>query len=170
MAEQAVLGLGSNQGQREDLLRQAVAGLGKAQGLQLVAASSVYESAPLDVPSPQQDYLNQVLVVDVEVSARRLLSICQSIEEALGRPRNRPWRAPRTIDIDLITCGSLLCSTPELELPHPRYTGRMFVLVPLREVLPSFSDPLTGLSVQQLLNSCPDRSELHLWNAVSEAL
>lgn len=169
MAEQAVLGLGSNQGQREELLRKAVAGLGQADGVQLIAASSLYESPPFDVPAPQQDYLNQVVVADVEVSAWQLLSICQTIEIALGRPRNHPWKAPRTIDIDLITCGPLLFSTPELMLPHPRYTGREFVLVPLLEVLPSYRDPLTGRSVHQLLDSCPDRPGIRLWHAVSEA-
>ncbi len=161
MAEQAVLGLGSNQGEREALLTEAVQRLEQAGGVELVGASSVYLTPPYQVPREQEDYLNQVVVTEVTITAEELLAICQAIEMALGRPQDHPWGTPRTMDIDLIACGARLCETAELVLPHPRYDQRRFVLVPLAEVLPNFRDPRTGRSVQQLLADCPDRSQLH---------
>lgn len=169
MIEQAVLGLGSNQGEREALLAEAVQQLGQAGGVELVGASSVYLTPPHRVPGEQEDYLNQVVVADVTIPAEELLVISQAIELALGRPPDHPWGAPRTMDIDLIACGARLCDTADLVLPHPRYAERRFVLVPLAEVLPTFRDPRTGRSIRQLLADCPDGAQLRRWGVPSVA-
>lgn len=168
MAELAVLGLGSNVGDREAQLRRAVQFLGRENSVRLVAASSPYETPPLDVPEPQGDFLNQVVVVSTRRSALGLLKLCQEIEAVLGRPADHAAGAPRTMDIDLITYGSLVLDSPDLVLPHPDYTRRKFVLVPLAEVLPAFRDPLTGRTIQRLLEDCPDASAVRRWESLRE--
>ena len=169
MAERAVLGLGSNVGRREAQLHEAVARLKRVQGIEVVALSAIYESPPFEVAIQQGDFLNQVVVVLTGLEARPLLSACQGIEGSLGRPRQHPWGAPRTIDIDLITWGERVTDLPGLVLPHPRYTRRRFVLLPLAEVVPDFRDPDTGYTVQQLLDECPDTTVVSLWGDLSEA-
>lgn len=168
MAEQAVLGLGSNLGDRQAYLRRAVEGLKRLDGVRLLAVSSLYETPPLDVPDQQGDYLNQVAVVSAQLLAPRLLAHCQDIEVALGRPGNHVPGNPRTIDIDLIVYGTLVLNTDELVLPHPAYTRRKFVLLPLAEVLPAFRDPLSGRTVQQLLEDCPDISHIERWEILEK--
>ncbi|UCH63836.1 MAG: 2-amino-4-hydroxy-6-hydroxymethyldihydropteridine diphosphokinase [Fidelibacterota bacterium] len=169
MAEQAVLGIGSNLGDREDYLRRAVELLCQKESINLVAASSIYETPPLDIPSSQGDFINQVVVISTSLSPTGLLSICQEIEVILGRPGDHTAGASRTIDIDLISYGSLIHNSGQLVLPHPKYARRKFVLVPLAEVLPDFRDPLTGRSIRQLLENCPDISVLHRWDRLQEA-
>lgn len=170
MTEEAVLGTGSNVGDREAHLLKAAELLCRDEAVQLVAASAVYETPPLEVPSSQENYLNQVVVVSTWLSPGRLLALCQEIEALLGRPRDHAAGAPRTIDIDLISYGSRIHNSGDLVLPHPGYTRRKFVLVPLAEVLPDFRDPLTGHSIQQLLEDCPDRSAIQRYDGLQGAL
>ena len=167
--DRAVLGLGSNVGDRRAHLRRAVELLGREDGVRLVAASPVYVTPPRGVPLPQEDYLNQVIVLSTRLSAPRLLELCQGIEAALGRPRDHLPGEPRSIDIDLITYGSLVRSSKDLVLPHPRYTQRRFVLVPLGQVLPAFRDPRTGRTIEQLLEGCPDTSTFRRWDSLQGA-
>ncbi len=169
MVEQAVLGMGSNAGDREAYLMRAVELLCHEESVNLVAASSVYETSPLDVSNPQENYLNQVVVVSTRLSPTGLLAYCQEVETVLGRPREHAVGAPRTIDIDLITYGSLIHNSGKLVLPHPEYARRRFVLVPLVEVLPDFRDPLTGHSIRRLLEDCPDTSVIHRRENFQEA-
>ena len=168
-AVQAVLGLGSNLGDREGCLRSARERLRQAGGVELESASPVYESPPLAVSSSQGPYLNQVVVVSTRLAPGQLFNLGQAIEAQLGRPRDHTHGTPRTIDIDLITYGSLVLGSPDLTLPHPRYTGRKFVLLPLQNVLPSFTDPVTGRTIQALIETCPDPSVIKLWRSLEEA-
>ena len=169
MAERAVLGLGSNVGRREAQLHDAVARLKRVAGIHVSAVSAIYESPPVEISIKQGDFLNQVVVVMTGLEARELLSACQAIEDSMGRPRQHPWGAPRTIDIDLITWGDRVMQEPALVLPHPRYTRRGFVLLPLAEVLPDFRDPSTGQSVRQLLDRCQNTTDVRIWGALTEA-
>ncbi len=125
-----VVGLGSNLGDRLGHLRYAHQALG-AQG-QVLACSSVYETAPVGPPQP--DYLNAALLLETSLSAPALLSETQRIERTRGRDRRERWGA-RTLDLDL-----LWADQPgrwgELTVPHPRLMDRAFALVPLLEVLP----------------------------------
>ena len=157
----AVLSLGSNLGDRFDHLARAAGLLTQTAGQTLVAASSVYETPPLSVAEDHGPYLNQVLILDSALPSADLLQCCQSVEHELGRPADRAGNRPRTIDIDLISYGDERLPGPGLELPHPRYTQRRFVLIPLREVYPGYVDPVTGESLADLLAACRDRSLLH---------
>ena len=100
---------------------------------QLVAASSLYRTAPVDSSGP--DYINAVMAVDTGLTAAELLQAMQQIELQAGR--ERPYRnAPRTLDLDLLMYGELVQEDAALTLPHPRMFQRAFVLVPLHEIAP----------------------------------
>jgi 2-amino-4-hydroxy-6-hydroxymethyldihydropteridine diphosphokinase len=125
----AFLGLGSNLGDREALLRQAVASLPD-----VVAVSPLYETDP--VGGPEQDaFLNLVVELDTRLSPRELLSRCQQLEADARRLRFERW-GPRTLDVDVLLVGDLSVDEPDLVVPHPRMWQRRFVLAPLRDLAP----------------------------------
>ncbi len=163
MTEQVVLGLGTNEGNRISNLQRATELLCAEEAINLISTSSVYETEPVGVSTDQEHYLNQVVIISTQMPPTQLLALCQDIEVALGRPGNHAAGEPRTIDIDIISYGSLIHHDGELVLPHPAYTGRKFVLVPLAEVLPEFRDPRSGYSIQRLLTDCRDQSVIRLY-------
>ena len=131
----AVVALGSNAGLREDFLSKAVVALSALPETRLVAASSVIETEPVDVPAAFADmkFLNQVVVLETGLAVEDFSRRMHAIEDGLGRVRT-VRNGPRTIDLDLIDFGGLVRNDPELTLPHPRATERSFVMEPLREL------------------------------------
>jgi 2-amino-4-hydroxy-6-hydroxymethyldihydropteridine diphosphokinase len=103
------------------------------------------------VSEPQARYLNAALVGGTRQSAAELLADLQAIETAMGRTRPYP-NAPRILDLDLILFGALSLETAALTVPHPRFRERRFVLEPLVEIAPELRDPVTGLTVADLLS------------------
>jgi 2-amino-4-hydroxy-6-hydroxymethyldihydropteridine diphosphokinase len=136
----AVIGLGSNVGDRRSNLRAAVEALREVATV--LAESSVVETKPVGGP-PQPDYLNAAALVSFEGSPRALLQSLLAIEARLGRVRAERW-GPRTIDLDLLWIDGVVVSEPDLVVPHPRLTERAFALQPLLEVAPDAIDPRTG--------------------------
>jgi len=135
----AVIALGSNLGDREALLREAVLAIGRIDGVRLWGASGIVESAalkPAGVDASAPAYLNAVVGVHTSLTPVRLLEELQGIETRLGRVRTERW-GDRTIDLDLITMGEQRMETAELTLPHPRAAERAFVLVPWLELQPA---------------------------------
>lgn len=131
----AYLCLGSNLGDRAGTMAKAV-GLIARIGLKIIARSSLYETPPWG-PVPQGPYLNLVVAVETELSARELLNMLLGVEHAFGRDRTREVRfGPRTIDIDILLYGDETVAEPDLEIPHPRMMERAFALVPLSEIAP----------------------------------
>ena len=126
----AFLALGSNLGDRESYLRDAVRSLGG-----VVAVSTVYETAPMGGPEKQGAYLNLVVELDTELNARQLLGVCHRLESAADRVRTERW-GPRTLDVDIIWMDGEPIDEPDLQVPHPRMFDRRFVLAPLRELAP----------------------------------
>jgi 2-amino-4-hydroxy-6-hydroxymethyldihydropteridine diphosphokinase len=124
------LGLGSNQGDRWKLLRDAVASLPD-----VVAVSPVYETDPVGGPSGQGQYLNCVVELDTALPPRRLLGICHRLESAADRVRTERW-GPRTLDVDILLVGDLVVDEPDLQIPHKLLRERRFVLQPLRDLAP----------------------------------
>jgi len=144
-----VFALGSNLGDRRDILQGCVDAIAGIPEVQLMAVSPVYETVPVGGP-PQPDYLNAVLLARTTLPSRALLDQLHQVEAAFSRLREVRW-GPRTLDIDIITVDSEVCADPELTLPHPRAHERAFVLAPWhdvdpRAVLPGYGDVATLLA------------------------
>ncbi len=129
-AHRAFIALGSNLGDREAFLRMGVKGLGR-----VTALSSVYETDPVGGPDDQGPFLNMVVEIETSLDPFALLRRCQRIEAEAMRQRIVHW-GPRTLDVDIIQFDDLTMTSPELEVPHPRFAERRFVLEPLAEIAP----------------------------------
>jgi 2-amino-4-hydroxy-6-hydroxymethyldihydropteridine diphosphokinase len=144
-----VIALGSNLGDREAALDFAVARL--APLVSNLTVSSVVETEPAGEGLQDQPlYLNAVAIGHTALTAREMLDALLAIEKACGRERPYPG-APRTLDLDLILLGATIRNSTGLQVPHPRFRERTFVLGPLVEIAPEMIDPVTGLTVTQLL-------------------
>jgi len=151
----AHVALGANLGDPRAQLQQAARAVAGLPGTRLVAASSVYRSAPVGYVD-QPEFLNAVLAVDTTLGPRELLDALLAIEVAFGRTRS--FRdAPRCLDLDLLTHGASELTLPGLELPHPRMSARAFVLLPLSEIAPSCVVPGRG-AVASLLSGVADQA------------
>ncbi len=135
------LGLGSNVGDRLELLRSARARIAAIPGVRVVGASSVYETEAMDDAAGQRDFLNACVRVETGMDPEALLARCKAVERALGRRAGGPRHAPRPVDVDLLILGDLRRSDPELTLPHPEIARRRFVLLPLLELDPDLRLP-----------------------------
>jgi 2-amino-4-hydroxy-6-hydroxymethyldihydropteridine diphosphokinase len=133
----ALLGLGSNLGDRAAHLRAAVAGLADRLGADPVV-SPVYRTAPVGGPE-QDDFYNVVVRVDTDRGPRQLLAAAQALEAAAGRVRTVRW-GPRPLDVDILWVDGVSVDEPDLQVPHPRMFERRFVLAPLRDVAPDLVD------------------------------
>jgi 2-amino-4-hydroxy-6-hydroxymethyldihydropteridine diphosphokinase len=153
-----VLALGSNLGDRQDILQGAVDAIVGLPGVRVTAVSPVYETVPVGGPA-QPDYLNAVVLADAARPARELLDRLHEIEAAFDRVRLVRW-GPRTLDIDIIVFDSERSDNPELTLPHPRAHERAFVLAPWHDVDPDAALPGHG-PVAELLAKA-DHSGLRL--------
>ena len=142
------IALGSNLGDRAAHLDFAIDRL--ASVLSHLRVSSRYETAPVDVAGDQPMFLNMAVVGETTLAPLDLFAALQAIESDRGRVRPYP-NAPRTLDLDLVLYGELIVDLAALVVPHPRFRGRQFVLEPLAEVAPAMRDPVTGLTVGELL-------------------
>lgn len=161
----AALGLGSNIGDRLEMLQNAVNTILASPVVFPVAVSPVYETEPIGGPAGQDPYLNAVLVVETQAQARLLLERARSTEDAYGRTREDRWAA-RTLDIDLLAYGSRVYDDPDCTVPHPRAHERAFVLAPWADIDPDFTVPGHG-AVRDLLAKTDTagvrrRDDLHL--------
>lgn len=144
---QAAIALGANLGDAVATVRQALVWLGALPGTRLLAASSLYRTAPWEASGP--DFINAVALVDTRLTAPALLHAIQQLELQAGRERPYP-NAPRTLDLDVLLYGQSSISSPRLTVPHPRMWQRAFVLHPLAEVMPALVSPqaLSAVSEQ----------------------
>jgi 2-amino-4-hydroxy-6-hydroxymethyldihydropteridine diphosphokinase len=154
----AYLGLGSNLGDRRSEIAQAIHALAKLG--RVAASSSLYQTEP-EGGADQPEYLNAVVRLETELSARALLQACLDIERGQGRVRPAgAAKAPRTIDIDLLLFGAAVIKEAGLNVPHPSLLSRPFVRIPLAEVaLPGLRHPISGES----LTACPSDSTVQRW-------
>ncbi|TCS80137.1 2-amino-4-hydroxy-6-hydroxymethyldihydropteridine diphosphokinase [Tepidibacillus fermentans] len=155
------LGLGSNMGDREDYLQQAIDRLDSHPHIRVINNSPIYETEPFGYRD-QPYFLNMVVEVETELNAHELLQITQTIEKELGRKREIHW-GPRTIDIDILLYGNEIIVSPELTIPHPYMRERLFVLKPLYDIykgsIPSEPNSIESL-IDQLSLSC---EEVKIW-------
>ncbi len=154
----AYLALGANLGDRLTTLQHAVVQLAEVRGIELLAASSAWDTAPVGPPD-QPRYLNAAVAVRTTLAPRALLGALLDIERQFGRDRSGSRWTARTLDLDIIIFGNTTIAEPDLALPHPRFRERAFVLLPLAEIAPDARDPVTGESVESLLRACPGRSD-----------
>lgn len=150
-----VVAFGSNLGDRHAAIREAS---GKVAALLTsFRLSAIIETAPVgNGLENDPPYLNAVGVGASALLPRELFAELRSIEAAAGRTRSHQG-APRTLDLDLILVGDQVIEDADLQVPHPRFRERRFVLEPLAELEPDLRDPVTGLTIQALLNSLPVR-------------
>lgn len=141
MPVRASIGIGANLGDAATQVVEAITAIAALPHTRLTAQSSLFASAPVDADG--DDYVNAVVQVDTELTALALLQALQSLELQAGR--ERAYRnAPRTLDLDLLLYGSQQIASPELVVPHPRMSGRAFVLIPLLQIDPFIELPGLG--------------------------
>lgn len=145
-----LVGLGSNLGERASQLDEAVRQLRRVPGLQVVAQSCWYETAPLGGPPDQPAYLNGAVLLETAQTPHALLAELQAIEARLGRRRQERW-GPRTLDLDLLLYDEQVLQTAELVVPHPRMAWRRFVLEPAAEIAAEMRHPRIGWTLGRLL-------------------
>jgi 2-amino-4-hydroxy-6-hydroxymethyldihydropteridine diphosphokinase len=147
----AYLSLGSNVGDREAALREAIRRLETAGRVALV--SSIYETEPVEL-TDQPWFLNCAVAVETDKTPEQLLTEILSIEEEMGRRRLQE-KGPRNIDVDILLYDSAVVESPSLTIPHPAMHQRRFVLEPLAEIGPEARNPVVGRSVREMLEALP---------------
>lgn len=149
------IGLGSNLGDREKHLRQALEAMRRIAGVDSVRGSSFHETTPVGGPA-QPDFLNAAAEVETSLEPDDLFRELQRIESEMGRTREVRW-GPRTIDLDILLCEDRLLETPDLVVPHRLMHERRFALEPLAEIAACAVHPILGKTVQELLNELGER-------------
>lgn len=146
MRTRAVLALGSNLGDREQHLREALTAIENLPATKLIATSSFLETVAITEVGEDQSrpsYINAVAIVETELSAHELHNLTSQIENSLGRVRETKWQ-DRTIDVDVIVYGNAEINSKDLVIPHPRAHLRLFVLKPWFELQPEAEIPGHG--------------------------
>ena len=154
-----LLGLGSNLGDSTVHLQQAVDLLGDDSKIDIKHISELVKSSPIG-PQDQPDYLNLCMSIDTFYTPFELLDVCQQIERSMGRQPGRRW-GERLIDIDILVYGNDIIEDERLVIPHSQLKNRLFVLVPLSQIVPDYH--IIGLGKvcdlkAQCLSKCADQS------------
>lgn len=156
--EKITLLIGTNVGDRQENLAEARKQLQEKLG-ELISSSAIYETAAWG-KTDQDSFYNQVLIVNTNLSPEAALETILNIEQSMGRQRTVKW-SPRLIDIDILFYGDRIINSAELIIPHPFIQERRFTLVPLAELNPTGLHPLSGKSMQQLLEEVNDPLSVH---------
>lgn len=157
----AYLGLGSNLGERERTIEQAIHALGREVGT-VERCAALYASAAWGYESPNT-FINTCVALTTTLSPEEILKKTQQIESDFGRissNRKDTDYADRVLDIDLILLDDLHQDSDLVKLPHPLFRVRLFVLLPLAEIAADVVDPVTQLTVKQLLKNCTSNEEI----------
>jgi len=152
----ACFSLGSNLGDRIFNLDHASGLLHERIGT-LESISGMYESHSWGYES-DSPYINCCLAIHTVSDPLDLMEVALGIEKDMGRTREGSGYSDRVIDVDLLLCGEQVIEHPRLVVPHPRMDLRRFVLLPLAEILPDLRHPVSGFTIAQLLEQCPDQS------------
>lgn len=143
------IGLGGNLGEPRRTFRRAADLLTSHRQVRIQDHSALYRTAPQGGPPGQPDFLNAVLAVSTTLPPEELLGLLLAIEAECGRQRRERW-GPRTLDLDLLLCGTRVIERPGLRVPHPHLHERLFVLAPLADLAAGALHPLLGRCLQEL--------------------
>lgn len=152
------LGIGTNLGDRQANLKEAVNNLGENIGA-IIRCSSVYETEPWGFETEEQ-FLNMVIEAETKLNPSGLLGAILMTEAKLGRTRSGKQYSSRLIDIDILLFNDLIMNEEALQIPHPHLHNRKFVLVPLCEIAPEVVHPVYKKTISELLESCNDNSKI----------
>ena len=152
----AYLSIGSNLGNRSENIKKCLSHISAISIIK--ATSSIIETEPFKVSIKQDNFLNLVVKIEFLKDHFELLNDINLIESKLGRIRSSVRNEPRIIDIDIIFFNDLIFSNDNLEIPHPRFKERLFVLQPLSEISPNFIDPITKKTINFLLDEAKNTS------------
>ena len=153
----AYLSIGSNLGNRSENIKKCISYISAISIIK--ATSSIIETEPFKVSIKQDNFLNLVVRIEYLKDHFELLKDINVIESKLGRIRSSVRNEPRIIDIDIIFFNNLIFSNDNLEIPHPRFKERLFVLHPLSEISPNFIDPITKKTIKILLDEAKNTSD-----------
>ncbi len=157
----AYLCLGSNLGEREKNLTQALSLL--SQEINMEKVSPVYETEPVGYKE-QPLFLNLVCQITTDLNPRELLRLAKNIERKMGRAPSRQINSPRLIDIDILFYDNTIIETQDLTIPHPRLSQRAFILIPLAEIAPKLVHPVLGNSIAELASNVQGTSGVRKYN------
>lgn len=151
------LSLGSNLNHRLENLREATNRIGSLPGTRVLAKAPVYETEPVGVKQEYATlhYLNTVVIIETDMALADLSNAIHQIEADMGRIRTEDRNAPRAIDIDVLYAGEIERADGILDLPHPRWAQRRFVVQPLADVRPHLRLPGEPRRVSEILKSLP---------------
>jgi 2-amino-4-hydroxy-6-hydroxymethyldihydropteridine diphosphokinase len=152
------LGIGTNLGNRESNLEQAVVRIEEYVG-PVLDSSSIYETEPWGFQA-KDEFLNKVVKVETELTPSEILERILIIESIMGRVRSKERYSSRLIDIDILICEDMIIDEENLKIPHRLLHQRRFVLVPLCEVASDMIHPVLKKSISDLLEICEDKSEV----------
>ena len=153
MATTIHLLIGSNMGDRQAFLTQAIGQIGQKIG-KITEKSRLYETQAWGV-TEQPDFINQALAVETTLSPQETLAKILDIETEMGRVRTEKW-AERTIDIDILLFAETIVDEPDLQIPHPRLPERNFALVPLMEIAGETEHPFLKMTIEDIYFESPD--------------
>ncbi len=156
------LGLGSNLGNRKNIIEQAIENI-KAFS-EIIKVSPLYESSAWGFNS-NNEFINMAIQISTELTAEQLIENILHIEKQLGREQKTTTSyQDRTIDIDILFYGDQILNSENLTIPHPKISERLFVLKPLNDISPNYIHPILNKTISELLAICDDESEIKKCN------
>ncbi|MBK7963982.1 MAG: 2-amino-4-hydroxy-6-hydroxymethyldihydropteridine diphosphokinase [Bacteroidetes bacterium] len=161
MLHQAVILLGSNEGDSLQYLNYAESEIEKSTG-SITMTSSIYRTEAWG-KKDQSDFFNKIIIINTDQNPISLLQSLLAIEESAGRVRVEKW-GPRILDIDILYFDDIVYKDDQLLIPHSGISNRRFTLIPLCEVIPDHIHPVTGKSNRWMLDHCLDTGQVHLYN------
>lgn len=161
MVNKVYIGLGTNVGDRESNLKDAVSELAAVPEIEIISLSSIYETNPVGYLE-QGKFLNMVVCINTTFDAQTLLVTCMKIEQNLGRKREIRW-GPRTIDLDILLYNQENIVTKNLIVPHPRMLDRAFVVIPLVEIDKDIILPNMEKPIREIMDDIPEKEGVRIW-------
>lgn len=156
-----LIGLGSNLGDRESILRAVADDLRNSDRIRNFDMSSLWETNPIGGPEGQSPFLNAAARIETDLAPENLLDVLKFMEKKYSRIPSGHW-GPRTLDLDILIYGDRIIRSDRLIIPHPRFYWRSFALIPAEEVAPDMILPTTGLTVHDTLHLLRFNTQLAL--------